>query len=63
MRFTCNIKTLQVTDTETGAVTHCTDVMQMARVRRDLELAARPAARPSTKEQKREERRQAGVRG
>lgn len=43
LRFTCNIRTLEVTDRETGEVTQCRDIFEMATVRRNKELAAMPA--------------------
>lgn len=43
LRFSCDIRTLTVTDTQTGEVIQCSSAMHMAEVRRTLELRAMPA--------------------
>jgi hypothetical protein len=42
LRFTCDIRTLTITDTQTGEVIQCASTFEMAQRRRDLELKAMP---------------------
>lgn len=52
LRFTCNLRDLTVTDTQTGEVVQCATTDEMAKVRRDLELANQPVyvRKPRVKE-------------
>jgi hypothetical protein len=42
LRFTCDIRTLTITDTQTGEVIQCASTFEMATRRRDMELRATP---------------------